>query len=185
MNLKSFVVTLAQSFKWHPERCSTFASIVMSLIHQGNVQHHALGYLLVSSCMKSKLERIRRFFAKQVIDYEAFAKAMVLHVFKGTIPSMHLIMNRTNWKFGKTNINYLVLAVRVGKVTFPLFWRLLGHQGCSDSKERIELMNMFQRTFGFDKILSFTADREFIGQDWLTYLCNKNIPFLSALRIIA
>lgn len=178
MNLKSFVFTLAYSLNWHPERCSTFASMVISLIDQGNVQHHSLSRTL-SSCMKSKLERIRRFFAGQVFDYEAFAKTMVLQVFK-TLPQMHLIMDRTNWKFGKTDINYLVLAARIGKVTFPLFWCLLDHQGCSEANERIQLMRMFQHTFGFDKISSFTADREFIGQDWLNYLYQHNIPFLSA-----
>ena len=186
MNLISFVFTLAHSLKWHPERCSTFANMVVSLIYQGNVQHNALSRTFDSlkGGIKSKLERIRRFFAGQFFDYEAFAKHLVVHVFKD-IPKMHLIMDRTNWKFGKTDINYLVLAARVGNITFPVFWSLLEHQGCSDASQRIQLMEMFRRTFGFDKVFSFTADREFIGQDWLLYLCQHKVPFLSASRIIA
>lgn len=186
MNLKSFVATLAQKLNWHPERCLTFSSLVLGLIHQGNAQHHSLslGFTGSSKSLKSRLERIRRFFVRQLIDYESFSFHMVMSIFKG-IPKMHLILDRTNWKLGNKDINYLVLAARVGKITFPLFWQLLDHRGCSDSDQRIELMEMFRRTFGFDKILSFTADREFIGKDWLGYLCENRIPFLSASRIIA
>lgn len=82
----------------------------------------------------------------------------------------------------KKNINYLVLAARVGSLTFPLFWKLLEHSGCSDASARIELMDMFRKTFGFDKIRSFTADREFIGQDWFDYLYNHHIPFYIRLK---
>ncbi|WP_162531201.1 hypothetical protein [Holospora elegans] len=37
------------------------------------------------------------------------------------VPKMHLMLDGTNWKFGTQNINSLVLAVRVGKIAFPLF----------------------------------------------------------------
>ncbi|WP_162531215.1 hypothetical protein [Holospora elegans] len=37
------------------------------------------------------------------------------------VPKMHLMLDGTNWKFGTQNINCLVLAVKVGKITFPLF----------------------------------------------------------------
>ena len=185
MNLKSLILRITQSLDWHPERCLTFSSLVVGLINHNNVQHHALSLGFKGATpLKSRLERIRRFFAKQVFDYGAFARAMVLGLFK-QIPKMHLILDRTNWKFGKKDINYLILAGRVGKVTFPLFYKLLPHRGCSDLESRIELLEKFRDTFGFDKILSFTADREFIGKDWLLYLCRYQIPFLSALRITA
>lgn len=180
MNLKSFVTILTQTFKWHPSRCDTFASFVMSLIDQGNVQHHALTKCLSTKAnLKARLERVRRFFAYQECDYELFAKNLVLHVFKH-IPKMDVIMDRTNWKFGKHDVNYLVLAARVGKITFPLFWSMLDHQGCSDAKARIALLQLFHKVFGHEVIKSFTADREFVGQEWLEYLCQHRIPFLSA-----
>jgi hypothetical protein len=185
MTLKSFIHTLTQTLNWHKDRCETFICMVMSLVDQGNVQHHALGRLLITEgSLKSKLERIRRFFANQVIDEEAFALHLVLKIFK-KIPLMDLILDRTNWKFGKKNINFLVLAAKVGPLTFPLFWSLLDHQGCSDFQQRQALLEKFKKTFGFQFIRSFTADREFIGKEWIRYLCDHNIPFLSALRITA
>jgi len=98
---------------------------------------------------------------------------------------MDLILDRTNWKFGKKDINFLVLAAKVGSVTFPLFFSLLDHQGCSDFEQRQTLLEKFRKTFGFQFIRSFTADREFIGKEWIQYLCDHDIPFLSALRTIA
>jgi hypothetical protein len=185
MNFKSFIGTLTQTFNWHKDRCETFICMVLALIDQGNVQHHALATpLKTEGTLKSKLERIRRFFAKQAIDYDAFALQMVLHVFK-KIPMMDLILDRTNWKFGKKDINFLVLAAKVGPLTFPLFFSLLDHQGCSDFQQRQALLEKFRKTFGFQSIRSFTADREFIGKEWVQYLCDHGIPFLSALRTTA
>lgn len=102
MNLKSLLTNLTKNLDWHPHRCITFSSMVLSLIDQNNVQHHGLSHFLNHNIasLKSRLERIRRFFQKQDIDYEAFAKNMVFQVFH-TIPSMHIIMDRTNWQFGK------------------------------------------------------------------------------------
>jgi hypothetical protein len=184
MTIRTFLNKLTHNFGWRQERACTFSSLVIGLVSQNNVQHHALSHGLdTKGSLKAKLERIRRFFANQEIDYKQIAKAIVQHIF-GKIPKMHLILDRTNWKFGSEDINYLVLAARVGRVTFPLFWTLLDHGGCSDYDHRRDLLEQFRVTFGFDYILSFTADREFIGQEWIDYLCTHNIPFLSALRII-
>ena len=182
MNFKSLVNGITQSLNWHKERCHTFASMVIGLIDQKNVQHHAFSKSLgTQATVKSKLERIRRFFKDQTIDYDKFAMQLIMTVFKN-VPKMDLIIDRTNRKFGKQDINYLVLACKVGSVTFPLFWSLLGHQGCSDFEQRKELLEKLKKTLGFECIKSFTADREFIGRDWLAYLCQNNIPFLSASR---
>jgi hypothetical protein len=89
-------------------------------------------------------------------------------------------MDRTNWKFGHKDINFLVLAARIGGITFPLFWRLLPHRGNSDFQERKAILEQFRKAFGFEAIRSFSADREFIGKDWLKYLYRHDIPFLSA-----
>jgi hypothetical protein len=185
MTIRSFLEKLTQTFGWRKERCHTFASLVIGLLHQNNVQHHALSQgLMTPETLKSKLEKIRRFFAHQSFDYPNIAKQIVLCTF-GKIPKMHLILDRTNWKFGSSNINYLVLAARVGKITFPLLWSMLDHSGCSDYQQRRDLLEQFRSVFGLECIQSFTADREFIGKDWMGYLCDHTIPFLSASKITA
>jgi hypothetical protein len=181
MSIKSLITRVTRKLGWHPERCSTFASLVEGAIDQGSVQHHRLSKgLKQKSSFKSKLERIRRFFCKQVIDDVQLTHAWLMQVY-GKIPKMDLMLDRTNWKFGETDINYLVLAARINKhIVFPIAWSLLPHQGNSDSEIRKKLLESFRKTFGFDCIRSFSADREFIGKEWLEYLCDNNVPFLSA-----
>jgi transposase len=121
------------------------------------------------------------FLKEQEIPEIPFAKALISSIWSQT-PKMHLILDRTNWKFGSQDINYLVLAVRVGKVVFPLFWTLLDHQGNSDTKARMDILNKFKEAFGLDKILSFSADREFIGKEWISYLLDHNISFFIRIK---
>ncbi len=59
---------------------------------------------------------------------------------------------------------------------------MLDHQGNSDTKARIELLNQFKQAFGLDRILSFSADREFVGKDWFDYLINHNIPYFIRIK---
>lgn len=153
---------------------------MLGLINQGSVQHqHLLSGFDHRSSYKSKLERIRRFFAKQLIDPFQLCYTVLMYLY-ARIPMMDVALDRTNWKFGKKDINFLVLSARISKhIVFPIGWSLLDHQGNSDANQRIELLDRFQNTFGFNCIRSFAADREFIGNDWIHYLCKHNIPFLS------
>lgn len=147
------------------------------------MQHHsfALGLSFSDGALKSKLERIRRFFANQIVDQAFLSKQIIKSTF-GEIPKMDLIMDRTNWKFGKTDINYLVLIAKIGTATIPLFWDLLDNQGCSSATQRSRLLEKFKETFGLGCIRSFTADREFVGAEWLSYLYSNSIPFYIRLK---
>ncbi|CAO5681713.1 MAG: hypothetical protein NEHIOOID_01334 [Holosporales bacterium] len=91
------------------------------MISQQNVQHHSLIQDFKNDgTEKSKLERVRRFFANTKIDPCLFAKTLISSVWR-QIPKMHLILDRTNWKFGTQDINYLVLAVQIDNIVLPLF----------------------------------------------------------------
>lgn len=56
-------------------------------------------------------------------------------------------------------------------------------RGNSDSKERMSLINEFLERFGDRQIACLTADREFVGQDWLSYLLTDPLtPFRIRIR---
>ncbi|GAJ46829.1 hypothetical protein HE1_01171 [Holospora elegans E1] len=59
---------------------------------------------------------------------------------------------------------------------------MLDHQENSHTLARISLLNQFKEIFWGDKILSFSADREFVGKDWITYLCDHKIPFFIRIK---
>jgi hypothetical protein len=88
---------------------------------------------------------------------------------------------RTEWKLGKIHINLLVLAVVYKKMAFPLLWMALG-PGPSDTEERIQILGRFVALFGKQSILFVTADREFIGKEWITWLKKEQISFRIRIR---
>ena len=46
-----------------------------------------------------------------------------------------LCLDRTNWKYGKTNINILVLSAAVEGVSIPLMWTMLDKQDNSNTQD--------------------------------------------------
>ncbi len=129
---------------------------------------------------ESNYRRLQRFFSQQELDQTDFT-----HLFPQLLDlesSWVLCLDRTNWKFGKTNINILMLAVAHQGVAIPLIWALLDKQGNSKQGERIALMQQFVKAFPQAHILALTADREFIGEDWIRFLKKKQIPFCLRIR---
>ena len=83
---------------------------------------------------------------------------------------VQLTLDRTNWKWGKRNINILMLAIVYRGIAIPIVWTLLNKRGNSDTKERITLIQRFISIFGKDRIVNVFADREFIGEQWFIWL---------------
>jgi Transposase DDE domain len=78
---------------------------------------------------------------------------------------------------GETPINLLVLSVVCYGCAVPLFWVSLEKRGNSNTDERITLMKLFVEHFGIKRVKYLCADREFIGEDWVRWLLQSNLPF--------
>lgn len=144
-----------------------------------NFERLAIGFDSASKS-SSSLRRIQRFVA----GFDLCEGLIAKFIFK-LLPEndkVGLSMDRTNWKFGKTNINILALGVTYKGVAFPLMFKLLPKFGNSNTDERIELIEKFGRLFGLSSIKFLVADREFIGQQWLAYLNRNNIPYHIRIR---
>ena len=89
----------------------------------------------------------------------------------------YLAMDRTNWQWGKKNLNILVLAVVYKGVAIPVYWLLLNKRGNSSTRERMALMKRFIKQFGKGRLRGLLADREFIGETWLAWLKSEQIDF--------
>ncbi len=88
-----------------------------------------------------------------------------------------LAIDRTEWKRGDTTVNLLVLAVVTHGCSVPLLWTVMPQCGSSDTAERIELLSRFVKQFGRERLRFLTADREFIGREWIGWLLEQQIPF--------
>lgn len=97
--------------------------------------------------------RIQRFFAEVNLPMELAEKLIF-----GLLPnkkSLTLVMDRTNWKLGQTNINVLMLGVSYKNVAFALILKLLDNKDYSNTNERIELINDFIKWFTHTLYLNF------------------------------
>ena len=128
----------------------------------------------------SSLRRIQRFIASYSLDSDLIARLIF-----NLLPEQEkliLSIDRTNWKFGKTNINIFMLGIVYKGVAFPLLFTMLNKRGNSNSEERIELVNKYIRLFGKKNIESIVADREFVGQQWLEFLNQEKIKYYIRIR---
>lgn len=91
-------------------------------------------------------------------------------------------IDRTNWKYGKKDINIFMLCVNYKGIGIPVYWTCLEKMGNSNTSERIELLDAFILLFGQKRIKYLLADREFVGEEWFKYLVKRKIPFYIRIR---
>jgi len=109
------------------------------------------------------------------MKYDEYARFVISHLPKGG--KFYLVMDRTNWKFGREDINILMLGMIYKKICFPLCWELLFKRGSSSTSERKELLTKTMNLLGKDRIIALLGDREFIGIQWFKFLIDQGIEF--------
>lgn len=90
-----------------------------------------------------------------------------------------LLLDRTNWKRGKTHINILVLSIEHLRIGIPVFWTVLKKGGTPSTKDRIKILKRVIKAIGPEKIRVLLADREFIEEEWFRFLIEQGIPFVN------
>jgi len=128
----------------------------------------------------SSLRRVQRFISGFTLESDLIAKIIFSLLPKKD--KYTLTIDRTNWKFGNTNINIFMLGVVYKGVAFPLLFSMLDKKGNSNSKERIDLIERYIRLFSENTIDCLVADREFVGHIWIKYLNNQNIRYYIRIR---
>ena len=161
---------------WHKARIKFFVLLITALCKMQTVCFERLSEGMDSDAQVSScLRRIQRFFADFVIDKDKIAA--VLFSLLPCKSNLIISMDRTNWQFGKTDINIFMLSVCYDGIAFPVLWKMLPKRGNSNCKERIALLNRFIKIFGKGCIEAIVADREFIGNDWLMFLQSEHIAY--------
>jgi hypothetical protein len=105
-----------------------------------------------------------------------------MYLFGFLATDYELTLDRTNWRWGKKNINILVLAVVYKGIAIPIYWLLLNKRGNSKTRERIALLKRFIKHFGKTRIIRLLADREFIGKDWFAWLKQEGIDMTIRIK---
>lgn len=167
---------------WHGARLSFLAAFLIALLRVKTVNFSELATGFSGKTQtESHYKRLQRFFRDYELDYAEIAQAVVALL--GIPEPWILSIDRTQWQFGDCIFNILMLGVVHEGVAFPLVWCLLDKRGNSNSDERMELFNQFLERFGERKIACLTADREFVGKAWFSYLLSAPLtPFRIRIR---
>lgn len=152
-----------------------FARALAALLTARKISIHQITHLMPGECnAEANRQQIRRCLDHETLDESVWARAIA-----ALLPKQPwvLAMDRTEWKRGQTTINLLVLAVVVHGCAVPLLWTVMPDCGASDTAERKALIGRFIALFGVSAVRFLTADREFIGEDWVAWLLEQRLPF--------
>lgn len=167
--------------KMHLARIKFLAQILCAICRVQTVCFERLASAFDNEAKReSSLRRIQRFIANYQLCPQMIARfivALLPHK-----PPFALSMDRTNWQYGSIDINILVLAITYKGIAFPVLFKMLPKRGNSNTSERIELVDTFIKLFGIEGIDTLTADREFVGQQWFSYLNSHRIRYYIRIK---
>lgn len=164
-------------FHWNKARMMIFVSMLLALVTTRTVNLTKMVCAISGNAnLTSRYRRLQRFFAEFVIDLDMIA-GFIVRLFFISGGDWYLAIDRTNWKWGKKDINILALAIVYKGIAIPIYWELLDTKGNSDTPGRIALLQKFIKQFGKNCIAGILADREFVGNDWFGWLLQEQISF--------
>ena len=163
---------LKAAFPLDARRLTVLAVLVLAMLQARSVVLYTLkNHVALPGTRATRYQRLLRFVQFSVPDglYAAF-------VLKLLPPGdLWLILDRTSWKLGKSDVNILLLSATWKSFSFPLVWTLLPHGGSSAQHDRTALVARFLAVRGERRALGLLADREFVGKAWFTFLYEHGI----------
>ena len=180
--VRELKAVLAEHLPWHGARIGFLAQFLLALLKVRSVSLAELATGFGGPAkVESRYRRLQRFFRSFEIGQDSLARLLARLVPVGEGP-WRLAMDRTHWRFGKTDINFLVLGIAYRGIAVPIFWSVLDKAGNSDAAERVALMERSLQAFGAARVAALLADREFVGEDWFRWLQKSGIPFHQRLK---
>lgn len=123
----------------HLSRQKCAIQAILAMIKTRSVQLSELGFELNDEVKASSNERrLQSFFKEATLNEDEFAFLLSLFLSFGKID---LSMDRTEWDFGKTQVNLLVISGSCQGMSIPLYIEFLdNHSGNSHTTDRISIL---------------------------------------------
>ncbi len=180
-DIHSLEQTLGANLPWHRSRIKFVAAFVLALVTVKNVNLVEIACAFAGKAKQdSQYKKLQRFFRFFELPYAELAQCIVKLL--GVEGPWQLTLDRTNWQFGKVDLNILMLGIVHQGIAYPIIWLVLPKAGNSHTDERITVMEIFLDLFGKQQIACLLGDREFVGGDWLAWLRNNGINFHLRVR---
>jgi hypothetical protein len=127
---------LAQHLDWHGARLSFLAHFILALFKVRTVNLAEIAHAFSGRAKaQSSYRRLQRFFQPFTRD-EARIAQLIVHLAPVGEGPWSLTLDRTNWSFGRHEINILMLGIAHRGMAVPLFWTLLPKAGNANTAER-------------------------------------------------
>jgi DDE family transposase len=181
-NTSDLSASLNRYLGWNKARVDCFMQMLLGLfaVKTVNLQEIALT-LNGQAKVESNYRRLQRFFALFHIDFVQIAR-WIFKLYVSPGQKFYVVIDRTNWYWGKQKINVFMLGIAHEGMAIPLFWHMLPKAGSSNFKEQRRLIKQFISTFGVVNIQGLLADREFASGKFFQWLDKKTIPFYIRIK---
>jgi hypothetical protein len=162
-------------------RTDFIALFILSILKVGtvNLVKVAIG-MTTDADTHSNYRRIQRFMDQVRWCFHSLVPLILK--WSGIDGPLTLVIDRTNWKLGKSDINILCVSVLGEQFCVPLIWKLLPKRGNSSQQERKDLISELLLILGLPAINVIIGDREFVGATWFKYLKDNKIGILIRLK---
>jgi hypothetical protein len=171
--LHEFAHALQSHFTFDPRVLEFIARFILMLLEKRTVNLAVLGNILnprVKS--ESNQHRATRSLARDQTWRDAL-REWVLSFFP---EHATLVVDRTEWMFGNTPINLLIVAIIHNGFAFPLIWTHLGKAGSSNALEVTTLLETLSSSLTGRTVL-ILMDHEFACHALLTWLTRVRWDF--------
>lgn len=177
---------LTENFDLHKNNSITIADLMVGMWLARTVNLSQIANYS-TRVLKMKKENIYRGYQDLIHRFGVTQERLAFGILKmfGLLDSAHkilLALDRTNWRYGTKDINILVLSFIINGCSIPLFWIELDTRGNSDTAERKLVLDKFIDMFGASKISHLVADREFVGNEWFSYLNEESAKFIIRIK---
>ncbi len=179
--VKQLTRVLSERLGWNRARMKLMARLMRALPMQTTTNLAQLAVVMKPQVETDSTYRcLQRFFAEFAFGYEALGRFLLDLV--PTSPPYLAVLDRTEWHFGQTPVNVLMIGIAQNGIAFPVAWSVLDHGGGSGADEHTDLLEQFLQIVDPEHIRALVADREFTGAGFLKGLKKREIPFVIRLR---
>jgi hypothetical protein len=181
-NINGLTDILNRYFGWHKSRMNCFVGMLLSIfrVRTVNLSEVAVGFAS-NRPIESRYRRLKKFFTEHTINLDLVA-VFLYFLFFAKCEKAYVTIDRTNWYWGKSKINILLLGIAHEGISIPICWTLLNKAGNASGKEHIEVVKKFIKIFGKQPIAGVLADREFGNGEFIGWLNAEEIPYYIRIK---
>ena len=128
----------------------------------------------------SNYKQIQRFLKSFRWRQSGFEKFQL--EFLGISGRVDVLIDRTEWKFGRVWINILTVSVYYRGLSIPISWKVFSKKGNLSGCKHALVLRDVVRKLGRERVGKVYADREFCNREFIGYLYENDLDFCIRLK---